>query len=181
MLRQLRRSAIGMELVDLIPGDTGFGTAGWVAQGTMAQPYGHTVLAPRGFDPAQSLDRFNVSALGHELVHVLQRTVGRPGMCDNCTVLYSEMEGYIIQYAIEYDLATLPAERQAAKTNLREVASGRANAYRWLESFGGAPGVIYRLADETYVYGSGDWHDTLLDLGFSNLMVQHVDWILAQP
>jgi len=102
-------------------------------------------------------------------------------MCDNCTVLYSEMEGYIVQYAIEYDLAPDANARGTARAKLQAVAVSQADAYRWLESFGGLTGVVYRLADETYVYGSGDWHDTLSELGFSNLATQHIDWILANP
>lgn len=179
MLRQLRGSQVGRELLDLMPGDTAFG---WSVFASPAfQPYGHTILYPHGFDPATSLDHSSVAGLAHEMVHVLQRVNNRPGMCDNCTTLYSEMEAYIIGYAIEYDLAALPADQQAAKSKLLDVALSRSDAYTWLESRGGLAGLVYRLADETAFYGSGDWRDTLKELGFSDHTITHIRWIIAQP
>jgi RHS repeat-associated protein len=176
MLREMNKSIVGAELLGLIPDDTAFGWSPFVSKGRMAQFYGHLVVAPHGFDPASSLDPASVGVLSHELTHVLQRIVHRDGMCDNCTTLYSETEANIIGWTIKYDLTTDQNERQLIKGNLQFATGPLAPMYDWLRQ----QGFPYDRSGE-WTFGTGDWRDTLPQLGFSQATVQHIVDIINQP
>jgi hypothetical protein len=173
MLQEMSKSPIGADLLGIVPGDTVFGWSRLVGRGAAMQPFGYVILEPWDFDPAQSLDPANVGGLGHEMTHVLQRAANRPGMCDNCTTLYSETEAYIIGWAIKYDLTIDPNERQQVKGSLQVATGPLAPMFDWLKQ----QGSVYAHAGDGVV-DTGNWRDTLPNLGFSQATVQHIEDII---
>jgi hypothetical protein len=133
---------------------------------------------PPRFDPAAaSRDPVTAGVFAHELVHVLQREVGRNSLVDHQTTLYIEMEAYIIGNTIQYDLAALGSSAQTtAKDNLTALTGSLSKAYEWVDS---QSRVYHPFGEGTH--GSGNWRDTLLELGFSDVTIKHIGSIITTP
>ncbi len=161
---QIMKSPVGVDLLSHVPGDT-FVADHWIANllGGAAQPFGHNVYFPYGFDPTKgALDPGEVGTLAHELNHTIQRDHGRMLISSQ----YAELESSIVGYSVAYDLSG----NNWYKDTLRTLTGPLDQAYKWLREHN------ENWSENTV--GSGKWNETLKDLGYSQGAIDHIEDII---
>jgi hypothetical protein len=89
---------------------------------------------------------------------------------------YAEVEAYIVQYAIQYELAGPgTALGNDAKSQLVQYTGTWIQAQQWLVQRHWSYGSEAFYSRE--IHGTGNWRDTLLELGFSAATVRFIDAI----
>jgi len=175
VLARINGTRVGSELIANLPDQLYVAPARFLdLTGNWMSPKLGEVWHPSNIDP-NNLTIEQVAIFAHELVHIVQREVGRTDMSPFHSTQYAEVEAYIIQYAIQYELAGgIGSSANEAQNQLANFTKPWQDSRQWLLQRDASYGGIFYSEG---IHGTGNWRDTLPELGFSATTVQFIDSI----